>query len=298
MKKKVVIFGCGYLGYNIATLFDGNYNVKLWGLVSPYSFSSLFEEVDAFNLTKEQFKWLNEAIVIDAMSLFPFNLEVDDEAVFMQDFLNKYRGFYQTLREAKIQQYIYLSSGGTVYGNCAHACDEDSPLNGMTLNLYSRSKIYLEKVIAQMNLPYTIIRLSNPFGGYQLTNRKQGVIPVLIESALYQKDFHCWNTLESRRDYIYISDLAHALTLLIDLHKVNQIYNVGSGHSVSLKTIIDTVEEVSGASVPLVMESVDPNIVSDSLLNIDKFKKDTCFKPLVSLKQGILEEVKRIKENH
>lgn len=293
--KKVIVIGCGYLGYNIATLLASEYDVKLWGLASPYDFSPLFQQVDAFNLSDNEKLELNEAIVIDALSLFPFNLQVDDETSFLVQFIDKYNGLFDVFKQCHINQYIYLSSGGTVYGNCGHACDEDAPLNGMSLNLYSRSKIYLEKVIQHSGLAYTIIRLSNPYGGYQLTNRKQGVIPVLIECALNQREFHCWNTLESKRDYIYISDVAHALSLLIDQHKVNAIYNVGSGVSTTLETIINTVEHCTNAIVPLVQEPVDPNIVADSLLNIDKLKHETQFEPKVSLALGISEEVKRIK---
>lgn len=295
MKQNVIFLGCGYLGYNCAHLLSKSYNVKVWGLDGPYSKPPLFELVDAFNMDESHLKALENAVVIDTLSLFPFNLKVDNEDEYIASFLAKYKGLYDTIKACNIAQYIYMSSGGTVYGQCEHACKEDDPLNGRSLNLYSKSKVMIESLIQESGLPYTIVRLANPFGGYQLTNRKQGVIPVLIECALNQQPFHCWANLNSLRDYIYIEDVVHALSLIIDHQLIHDIYNVGSGRSTSLQEVIDYVELSVGKPIDIIHEASDVSIVENSLLNIDKFVSKTSFNTTVSLHEGIRKEVQRIK---
>lgn len=292
---RIVFLGCGYLGHNLSRYFTDQ-SLKVWGLESPYSFIDEFEAVDVFSLKPSQLIELEDAVVIDTLSLFPFNYQTDNEPRFLAEFTAKYNQLYAWFNQAKIRQYIYLSSGGTVYGNCTIPCREDFPLNGYGLNLYSTSKVMLEQVIAQSEMPYTIVRLSNPYGGYQLTNRKQGVIPVLIESALLQKTFQCWNTLESKRDYIYISDVAKALRLIIEKHLIHDIYNVGEGRSSTLGTIIDMVQTITYATIPMEINIQNEGIVTDSMLDIHKLQQACGFSADIDLFTGIGYEVERIKK--
>ena len=71
--------------------------------------------------------------------------------------------------------FIFMSSGGTVYGNAAEPICEDAPLHpDHALRPKARPA---EQVIRQSGLPYLILRLANPYGGHQTTDKKQGVIP-------------------------------------------------------------------------------------------------------------------------
>ena len=294
---KIIFLGCGYLGHNLSRYFT-DWQLKVWGLDSPYSFIDEFEAVDVFALKPSQLADIHDAVVVDTLSLFPFNFQTDDEPLFLNNFVNRYQRLYADFMHAGIRQYIYLSSGGTVYGNCTIPCREDFPLNGYGLNVYSTSKVILEKVIAQSGMPYTILRLSNPYGGYQLTNRKQGVIPVLIESALFQKTFQCWNTLESKRDYIYIADVAKAMRLIIEHHLVDDIYNVGEGRSSTLGTIIDMVQTITHQTIPMEINIQNEGIVTDSLLDITKLHQACGFVADIDLFTGIGYEVERIKKEN
>lgn len=291
---KIIFLGCGYLGSNLAYYLKEKYDVSLWGLVSPYSNVDYFKEVDIFDIDHINKEELKDSVVIDTLSLFPFDLKVDNQQEYLQQFNDKYLIILNLLKSADIRQYIYLSSGGSVYGNCQQACKEDFPLNGSSINLYSASKVMLEKTIQDCDLPYTIVRLSNPYGGYQLTNRRQGVIPVLIENGILHKQFQCWASLEAKRDYIYISDVANALSLLIDNKQIKQIYNVGSGDSISLISLIQTIEKVCNINIDIQEIKREITIVQDSLLDISKLENNTGFKPLISLEEGIKKEYERI----
>jgi UDP-glucose-4-epimerase GalE len=73
------------------------------------------------------------------------------------------------------------------------------------------------------------------------------------------------------RDYIHVSDLAeaHVLALVaLQAGAASDVFNLGNGHGFSVREVIDTVREVTGLEVPIVMgdrRSGDPAaLISDA----------------------------------
>jgi UDP-glucose 4-epimerase len=79
-------------------------------------------------------------------------------------------------------KFIYLSSGGTIYGNKKGPINENDSLS--PISYYGLSKKQLEEIIVfhhnKYNLNFLILRPSNPFGYGQNLYGKQGLISVLM----------------------------------------------------------------------------------------------------------------------
>lgn len=292
---RVIILGCGYLGYNLYGLLKDHFETELWGIESPYS--ALVPEmtmVNAFDPGAMAEQDLTDAVVIDAIGLIANNASAENE----EDALNRlyipYTRLINSLKLGRVRLFVFFSSGGTIYGNTDKPISEDHPIAPMSL--YAKSKAGIEELIRNADIPYLILRLSNPFGGYQIAEKKQGVIPILIRKALLGETFEMYVNGDSVRDYFYISDLGQAITGLLECGAVNETINVGSGQGTSLYEIIRLVETSTGRSITIAEKTSDVPVVQSIVLNIDKLKKLTGYEPEVSLQEGILRETARIKK--
>ena len=91
----------------------------------------------------------------------------------------------ENCRGKKLKNFIFLSSGGTVYGNIskpAKETDAAKPSNAHGLMKYLIEK-YIEIHAQLYGLNYTIIRASNPYGRKVVGGIKQGVIDVLLKKS-------------------------------------------------------------------------------------------------------------------
>lgn len=289
---KVIFLGCGYLGHNLSKLLKNKYDVEMWGIDSPYvKYTPWFKPVDVFNMAEMVNQDFEDAVIIDTVSLVSVRTVVEDEDKFLKDLVHKYDGLMDVLKAKGAKRYIYFSSGGAIYGDSDHPSKETDELNPKSF--YGKTKKVIENVVQSSGVNYLIVRPSNPYGGFQLTNG-QGVIPILIDKCLRDDKFSLYNSIETGRDYFFIDDFAKALEILIDKDVNKEIVNIGSGESTSLKTVIETVEEKCNKKINIEICNFDQNAVKDLVLNIDKLKSYG-YEASVNLDEGIQFEVDRIK---
>ena len=294
--NKIIVLGCGYLGYNIASYFRKSNLVHVLGLTSFYVkfLDSLFTEMDIFDealLEKIDFQ---DAVVIDCTMLISPAKQYDDEEEILKTVLNKYERLYQFLNKKGVSQVISFSSGGTIYGNIKNEAKEEDILCPKTF--YGDAKVKMEVQLQNSSLPYTIVRLGNLYGGLQEPNKSQGIIPVLLHKAVKQEEFLLWGKLDSIRDYIFIDDFLVALEMLVLSEKSkNQIFNIGSGIGVETQNLISLVEETCGEKVRLKQAEIK-NEVHHIVLDISKMKSYFEFDPKIRIRQGIQLEYKRIRD--
>lgn len=290
---KIIFLGCGYLGYNLSEILKEFYDVKIVGLESPYTkFIKQFEHCDAFN--DEFGNEFEDAIIFDTISILANNAKSDNEEAKLLDISKMYEDMFARLKKANIKKYYFLSSGGTIYGDSSQPISEIDAIHPTTL--YAKSKAVIEKKLMESGLDYVILRLSNPYGGYQITDKKQGVIPIYIERTLQHKEFELWGELRTVRDYIYIDDFAQAIHLCIANDVSKEIVNVGSGKGNSLQEIFDEVQTLTKIQTQLKVIPSEVALVDSIVLDITKLKKLTGFETKVSLSEGIKKEINRIQE--
>ena len=198
-------------------------------------------------------------------------------------------------------QFIYFSSGGTVYGERKTLvpfveADPKEPISyyGLSKQMIENSILFEHRT---SELQYLIIRPSNPYGHGQNLHGRQGLIAVAIGKILSGDPITIWGDGSSVRDYIYIDDLTDAFCQLIDKGTVNMTINIGSGEGYSIKQIIDILREVVGDNIQVEYTLGRKNDVSNMILDTKQLKQ--LIEPRhTSIKQGIREfyeyELKRI----
>jgi UDP-glucose 4-epimerase len=152
----------------------------------------------------------------------------------------------------QIKKIIFISSGGTIYGNPSTLpIPENSPADPECS--YGITKLTIEKYLALFNrlygLEYTILRPSNAYGSRQNPDGIQGAISVFLGKVARGAPIQIWGDGKVVRDYIYIDDLVDAVSKAANIKTSDIIFNIGSGKGVSLKEIIEVINQVTKCDV-------------------------------------------------
>lgn len=189
-----------------------------------------------------------------------------------------------------IGKLVFLSSGGTIYGDIGDAAlvDESHPVRPMCSYGVSKLAIenYLDVYKHLRGLNYVALRLSNPYGERQSPLRALGALTVFLHRILKRQEVEIWGDGSVTRDFIYVGDVADAV-YLATVNPITGIYNVGTGTGLSLRDIlghISRVVDLEPSVAWLPSRSFDvPRIVLDA----SKLKRATNWDCRTSLRDGI-----------
>lgn len=200
-----------------------------------------------------------------------------------------------------IKKIIFLSSGGTVYGNpLEYPIKEDTVENPITT--YGIQKLTIEKLLYLYNyvhkLNYSIIRLSNPYGPYQRPNGKLGVITTFVYKALKGEKLVVYGDGSVVRDYIFISDAVEGIVRIASSCTEEKIFNLGSGIGTSVNNIISTIRKILNNNIEVEYIEKRAVDVPVNYLDMSKYKKEIEQLDLVSLEDGIVKTIEYFRENN
>jgi len=174
----------------------------------------------------------------------------------------------EVMRKHDCKFILYMSSGGAVYGE-----NKPSPISEneicFPISSYGVVKLSIENYLRlyqkQFGINYLILRISNPFGEFHVSE-KQGVINIAVRRAVKGLPLEIWGDGNQAKDYIYISDLTMIVLKLINKNILNQTINIGSGNSFQLNFILNEINKV----LPLKINYVEslPTDVRDFCLDI------------------------------
>lgn len=190
----------------------------------------------------------------------------------------------------KVGKLVFLSSGGTVYGNIGNldVVDESHAVRPMCSYGVSKLTIehYLDVYKHLRGLDYVALRLANPYGERQSPLRALGALTVFLHRALTKQKIEIWGDGAVTRDFIYVGDVASAV-YSATTHPASGVYNVGSGSGLSLRQVLEHIAEVVGAEPQvswLPARSFDvPRIVLDA----GKLAKATNWQCVTALTDGV-----------
>ena len=192
--------------------------------------------------------------------------------------------------ECNVKKIVFASSGGAVYGiNKNPIIDEDCEAN--PISSYGIGKLMIEKYLHLFNylrgINYTILRVSNPYGPFQNTEKNQGVISIFLKKCIKDELIEIYGDGLICRDYVYITDVIHAFYLCKDCNTVNGIINIGSGKGYTLNELIHIIGRVTNKKLYIEMKSSRKFDVPTNVLNIEKAKNELGWEPSIGIEEGI-----------
>lgn len=197
----------------------------------------------------------------------------------------------------EVKKVIFLSSGGTVYGQGKNRANLESDATNPICS-YGIQKLTIEKYLylyqQVYHLDYQVVRLSNPYGVTQHTKNGQGVIPIFIEKIKKQEAIEIWGNEQITRDYIHIDDTIRALVKLVYYKGDKKILNLGTGVGTSLIEIIQIIEnelDIKANIKVLPSRGID---VQYNVLDIEEIKKELSWEPKINIETGIQHILKGI----
>jgi UDP-glucose 4-epimerase len=185
---------------------------------------------------------------------------------------------------------VFLSSGGTVYGDIGdlHLVDETHAVRPMCSYGVSKLAIehYLEVYKHLRGLNYVALRLSNPYGERQSPLRALGALTVFLHRTLKRQSVEVWGDGSVTRDFIYVGDVAQAV-YLATVNPISGTYNVGTGVGLSLLDILTYISQVVGIEPSVTWLAPRSFDVPRIVLDATKLRKATDWSSVTSLEDGI-----------
>ena len=194
------------------------------------------------------------------------------------------------LRKNPRARLIFISSGGTVYGNT-----EELPINEEAVTnpicSYGIGKLMIEKYLhlyhTVYGLDYRTARLSNAYGERQNTTSNQGLITTILHKVLQGQTVEIWGDGLVVRDYIYVKDAVDCIKKMLTYDGPERTFNVSSNKGYSVREVLDAIAAVMGREMEVTYSGERKFDVRDNILNNSLAARELGWKPKVSLPQGI-----------
>jgi UDP-glucose 4-epimerase len=148
-------------------------------------------------------------------------------------------------RRAKVRKVVNVSTAGALFGEVKPATVEamvPSPSSP-----YGASKLavegYCSAFAAAYDLPCVTLRFANVYGPY--SQHKNSVVAAFIKNILRNKPLTVFGDGTQQRDYLYVGDLVRGVEAVLR-RPLTGVYQLGTGKSTTLQTLIATLKKVSG----------------------------------------------------
>ncbi len=324
MKKILVTGGCGYIGvHTIVDLIQHGFEVIS---VDNNSRSNAAILKGAEKITGKKIK--NHAIDLCDFSatenIFLENKNIEGIIHFaaykavgesvhkpLLYFENNINSLINILKCAEIFNinHFVFSSSCTVYGNPHEIPVTESTPQKPPESPYGATKQMGEQIvndtIQSNNMQAVLLRYFNPVGAHPSIlvgevplGKPTNLVPAITQTAIgklpvmevHGNDYPT-NDGTCIRDYIHVSDIAHAHTLALDflISKKNknksETFNLGSGNGNTVLEVINAFEKVSGTPLNYFIGPRRPGDVVAIYANNNKAKTELAWIPRYSLEE-------------
>lgn len=201
--------------------------------------------------------------------------------------LNPFLAFLETLQRFPETRLLFLSSGGTVYGDPERLpVPEYAPLRPRSCHGVGKAaaELFLGLLAADRTV---ILRPSNIYGTGQPLRSGFGVIPQLLMCTAEDRPFQLWGDGAQVRDYLYLDDFSEAVYRLVKHPTAAGTFNLGSGTGTSLIALIGLVEKATGRTICIEQQPRRDGDVERIVLDTGRIRSEVEWAPVIGLDEGI-----------
>ncbi|RZD47633.1 MAG: hypothetical protein CXT78_02265 [Thaumarchaeota archaeon] len=285
--KKILITGAsGFIGSHLIP--ELSQNNKIVGIAREKIKSSKNFTSSSLDITKSNLRIKNDYSDIIHMAAYSDVVFCNLNPVKCYEFNVKSTQKMLEIARKNDSNFIFLSSSH-VYGNPKkETISENSSCNPSTH--YASSKRMSEILCETYSKTYGLnIRIARIFSVYGPNSPESNLIFNIINQMNNNPKIILGNT-SPKRDFIFISDVVNGLIKIINSKKKKfEIYNLGSGKSISIKNLVNNCFIISNKKLKIISskEKSRKNEIMKIQANICKMKKEFSWKPKISLKEGL-----------
>lgn len=193
------------------------------------------------------------------------------------------------LHHQKNIHLIFVSSGGTVYGNPSrNPVSEDAPF--APLSYHGAGKMAMEgflQAFRAVGNAVTILRPSNAYGPGQDLRRGFGFVRTVLEHARSGSPLEIWGDGEAVRDFVFVEDVAEAIALAIGNPADNGTYNVGSSQGYTLNEVLALAKRITGKEINTQYKQARKGDVQGVVLDVSRIRATLGWQPRTNLEEGL-----------
>ncbi len=183
----------------------------------------------------------------------------------------------------KINSKIIFASTREVYGDSMKKISEKMQLKPKNIN--GITKMLAENLILSYSKEnknsYIILRFTNFYGE---TSVSKGISSMIKKSINGEKILVFGG--QQKIDLIHFNDVVKSIIKAID-YKKSEIFNIGSGESISILSLIKKIEKISGKKIAYKIQKYREFEVKKIHINIEKAKKELGFSTSMSLDDNL-----------
>ena len=292
MKKILVTGGCGYIGsHTIVDLIENGYE-PICVDNNSRSTPVLLEGIEKITGKKVKNYKVDLCSFDETHAVFQENPEIDgiihfaayksvgesvhEPLLYFENNLMSLINILKCVKEFQVPNFIF-SSSCTVYGNPDEIPVTESTPPKPAESPYGYTKQMGEQIVSETTKTIfaqsILLRYFNPVGahpsaliGEMPLGKPENLVPAITQTAIgklpqmkvYGNDYPTPDG-SCVRDYIHVSDIAHAHTLALQYlsaHKNKsrcEVFNLGTGNGVTVLEAINAFEKVSGVKLNYVI---------------------------------------------
>ncbi len=163
---------------------------------------------------------------------------IEDASAFVQTNVLGTFNVLEASRKSEVKTVIHVSTD-EVYGSLLEgSADEDYPLKPNSPYAASKaaSDLLARSYFITHGLDVRTTRCCNNYGRFQYPEK---VIPVFINKLKSQERLPIYGDGKNIREWIHVSDHAHAIQVVLQKGKPGEIYNIGTGVLMSNNDLAD-----------------------------------------------------------
>ena len=301
MKKKIIVTGgAGFIGSNLVEeLVKKKFKVVVLDNLSTGRLENLSQIINKIKFVNcdisKKGKWVKNfkdaTYVFHLAALADIVPSIENPDKYYQSNVNGTYNIAKYSFKYKVKKVVYSASS-----SCYGVPKKFPTIENTELNPeypYALTKLLGEQILIHWNKVYKLdvvsLRLFNVYGLKSRTSGTYGAMfGVFLAQKISSKPYTIVGDGSQTRDFTYVSDVVNVMIKVATSKTKNNIYNIGSGKTVSVNKIVTLL---GGKKIHIPKRPGEPDC---TFANIDKIKKDTKWQPKISVEEGIKKLMKNL----
>lgn len=181
-------------------------------------------------------------------------------------------------------RFVFLSSGGAVYGERKTCAGELDPLE--PVSPYGVHKRDAEQVVRESASSHAILRLANVYGPRQRGDIEGGVVAIFFESLQSGRPVTIYGDGCAQRDLVHVEDVVRAIVSACLTDQCGT-WNVGTGVARSVNEVLATIASSLAVRPMVRFKPAREGELAKACVDPAKARRDLEWVPLVTFRDGI-----------